>query len=337
MQTPGLDRLHIATFFWKRRAGAHNAGGTHCTTNTAELELGIDLQCKDPEASSYPPVSSNMGTPITWSLKMGKSSVNGGYSIAMFDCQYQRVSATYSVDGCSTECSFPTRRSFASVHLHTAVTRPPFTLRDSFSPPLSIYLLAHHMHLNKIIKSTQWCPMLRTAAPTQLAKASCICSGSEVPCLRWCHLNTWRSFRLSFAIGNVQAIHLGIWPTIWSWFIGPTHGHWSLSGLMTPLCPHACDDHIHTHLLDGPGWDIYTKDIVCNKKHVYFYIRMHINNYIYIHMHIHTYMHACIALHCIALHCIALHYITLHTYIYCIYLYIYVNINMYTYTYIYNT
>ena len=201
-----------------------------------------------------------------WSLKMGKSSVNGGYSIAMLDCQYQRVSATYSVDGCSTECSFPTRRSFASVHLHTAVTRPPFTLRESFSPPLSIYLLAHHMHLNKIIKSTQWCPMLRTAAPTQLAKASCICSGSEVPCLRWCHLNTWRSFRLSFAIGNVQAIHLGIWPTMWSWFIGPTHGHWSLSGMMTPLCPHACDDHIHTHLLDGPGWDIYTKDIVCKKN-----------------------------------------------------------------------
>lgn len=149
MPTPGLDRLHIATFFWKRRAGAHNAGGTHRTANTAELELGIDLQCKDPEASSYPPVSSNMGTPITWSLKMGKSSVNGGYSIAMFDCQYQRVSATYSVDGFSTECSFPTRRSFASVHLHTAVTRPPFTLRKSFSPPLSIYLLAHHMLLNK--------------------------------------------------------------------------------------------------------------------------------------------------------------------------------------------
>ena len=319
MQTPGLDRLHIATFFWKRRAGAHNAGGTHCTTNTAELELGIDLQCKDPEASSYPPVSSNMGTPITWSLKMGKSSVNGGYSVAMFDCQYQRVSATYSVDGCSTECSFPTRRSFASVHLHTAVTRPPFTLRESFSPPLSIYLLAHHMHLNKIIKSTQWCPMLHTAAPTQLAKASCICSGSEVPCLRWCHLNTWRSFRLSFAIGNVQAIHLGIWPTINLELI-----HWTNTWALvikwpddSPVPP--CLRWPHPH---PPPWWTWLGHIhkghSMQKTHVYFYIRMHINNYIYTYAH--TYIHTCIALHCITYIHISI-YLYIHKQIY-IYLYI---------------
>ena len=53
MSHASLDGLHIATLFGEWRATAYDACGTHSAAHATELELGVNLQCKNPEHSNF--------------------------------------------------------------------------------------------------------------------------------------------------------------------------------------------------------------------------------------------------------------------------------------------